>query len=56
MIRARAAAERNTRTATAKSKRREPELFGGTIMMELSEVRNELDKTAKKLAGFRGSL
>ncbi|ARD49084.1 peptide chain release factor 2 [Sporosarcina sp. P37] len=26
------------------------------IMMELSDVRNELDKTAKKLADFRGSL
>lgn len=29
---------------------------GGFTMIELADVRNTLDNTAKKLAGFRGSL
>jgi hypothetical protein len=42
-------------------KTEEQKLFGVIlrrkhIMMDLADIRNELDKSAKKLADFRGSL
>ena len=66
MICAHAAAARNSRTATGQLRKQvfdgrratalrhyyEEELY----MMELADIRNQLDKTAEKLADFRGSL
>jgi hypothetical protein len=62
-----AAAAKNIKTATVQQrykmhdKTEEQKLFGVIlrrkhIMMDLADIRNELDKSAKKLADFRGSL
>ncbi len=57
MIHALAAVGRSIKTATALLKVVKATQFQEeTIMMELSDVRNELDNSAKKLADFRGSL
>ena len=51
-----AVAERNINNVTVETKRLGNPFQEEIIMIELSDVRNELDNTAKKLVDFRGSL
>ena len=56
MIRVHAVAGKNINIATDEINRRATKYEEETNMIELSDVRNELDTTAKKLVDFRGSL
>lgn len=56
MIHVLAVAEKNISTATDVTNRPGNRFQEEFVMIELSDVRNELDKTAKELADFRGSL